>query len=130
MKYKTFFKDTLGWGFIVWLVGYILGFALVFIVPVSMVGWVVMPFGVAFTLWVLYKKVATDSTSKRVALAIVWTVLAVVLDYLFIVQAFHPADGYYKLDVYAYYALTFILPFVVGALKKRHEQDTSTISRG
>lgn len=130
MIYKTFFKDTLGWGFIVWLVGYILGFVLVFLVPIAMVGWIVMPFGVAFTLWVLYKKLATDSISKRVALAIVWTVLAVVLDYLFIVQAFHPADGYYKLDVYTYYALTFILPFVVGALKKSHEQDTSTISRG
>lgn len=130
MIYKTFFKDTLGWGSIVWLVGYVLGFALVFIVPVSMVGWVVMPFGVAFTLWVLCKKVATDSMRKRLALAIVWTILAIALDYLFIVKAFHPADGYYKLDVYVYYTLTFVLPFIVGILKKSHEQNTSTISRG
>lgn len=128
--HKTFFKDTFGWGFALWLFGYILGFALFFVVPASVLGWVLMPFGVALTLWVLYKKVSTDSFSQRITLSIVWTMLAVGLDYLFIVKALHPADGYYKLDVYVYYALTFILPLVVGGLKKDHEQNTSTISRG
>jgi len=37
---------------------------------------------------------------------------------LFIVKAFKPADGYYKLDVYLYYALTFALPLIVGWRKK------------
>ena len=38
-------------------------------------------------------------------------------DYLLIVKVFSPPDGYYKLDVYLYYALTFIMPLVVGWLK-------------
>ncbi|HEY1303237.1 MAG TPA: hypothetical protein VGF24_06790 [Vicinamibacterales bacterium] len=36
------------------------------------------------------------------------------LVYLFIVKALKPADGYYKLDVYLYYALTFLIPVTVG----------------
>lgn len=130
MQYKSFLKDTFGWGFVLWLFGYILGFVLFFVVSASVLGWVLMPFGVALTLWVLYKKVSIDSFSQRIALSLVWTLLAVGLDYLFIVKALHPTDGYYKLDVYVYYALTFILPLAVGALKKNYEQHTSTISRG
>jgi hypothetical protein len=37
-----------------------------------------------------------------------------VFDYFFIVKAFNPPDGYYKLDVYVYYLLTFIIPVAVG----------------
>jgi hypothetical protein len=41
-------------------------------------------------------------------------VIAVLGDYLFIVKAFKPADGYYKLDVYLYYVLTVIIPVAAG----------------
>jgi hypothetical protein len=51
-------------------------------------------------------------------LAIVWTLIAIVFDYLFIVKALNPADGYYKLDVFLYYALTFILPLAAYTRKK------------
>ena len=44
--------------------------------------------------------------------------IAVICDYFFLVKAFNPADGYYKLDVYLYYGLTFILPLAVGLGKK------------
>lgn len=37
---------------------------------------------------------------------LVWTLIAVLDDHLFIVRALKPADGYYKPDVYLYYALT------------------------
>ena len=47
-------------------------------------------------------------------MALVWTFIAVVGDYLFIVKAFKPADGYYKLDVYLYYALTLAIPLFAG----------------
>ena len=33
---------------------------------------------------------------------------------LFIVAAFKPADGYYKPDVYLYYALTLAIPLFAG----------------
>ena len=41
-----------------------------------------------------------------------WTVIAVVLDYLFIVRLFQAT--YYETDVLVYYALTFLIPVGVG----------------
>lgn len=115
---KQFLKDALGWGFILWLIGYALGIILFSVVPISVVGWFIMPVGIAITLWVLLKKVKADSFQYYVLLAFVWVLIAVVFDYFFIVKAFKPADGYYKLDVYLYYALTFALPLIVGWRKK------------
>jgi hypothetical protein len=42
---KQFIKDAFGWGFILWLVGYGLGIILFMLVPLSMVGWIIMPIG-------------------------------------------------------------------------------------
>jgi len=38
---KLLVKDSLGWGFLLWLVGYILGIALFFVIPSDLIGWVV-----------------------------------------------------------------------------------------
>jgi glycine cleavage system pyridoxal-binding protein P len=43
----------------------------------------------------------------------VWLVIAVVADYLSLVKLLNP-PAYYKLDVYVYYASTFLIPFLVG----------------
>lgn len=114
---KQFLKDTLGWGFILWLIGYALGIMLFTIVPLSMIGWVILPVGTIITLWILFNKIKSKSFQYYLKLSIIWTLIAVIFDYFFLVQAFHPADGYYKFDVYLYYALTFILPLLVGWLK-------------
>ena len=45
---------------------------------------------------------------------LVWLLIAVLGDFVFIVKAFSPADGYYKLDVYVYYALTLAIPLAAG----------------
>lgn len=115
---KNFLKDSLGWGFVLWLIGYVLGVIFFAIVSPSMIGWVIMPIGIIIMLWVLLKKVGGDSFQYYVMLAVIWTVIAVLFDYLFIVKAFKPADGYYKPDVYLYYALTFIVPLLIGWWKK------------
>ncbi len=107
-------KDSIGWGIILWLIGYILGFILFFVLPTSMIGWAVMPIGLIITLWVLFKIVKADFIRYYFILAIVWTAIAVAFDYLFIIELLNPADGYYKLDVYLYYILTFIIPLIVG----------------
>jgi len=111
-------KDALGWGLFLWVVGYILGFVFFALVPPALIGWAIMPIGIALTLWVLLKKVKANSFGYYVALAVVWTLLAVVLDYFFIVKALKPVGGYYKVDVYVYYILTFILPLATGYFKK------------
>ena len=111
---KKFFKYGLGWGFLLWLIGYILGMVLFAIVPPSMIGWIIMPIGTVITLWVLLKKVEVDSPWCYLKFALVWTLIAIIFDYFFIVKALKPADGYYKPDVYLYYILTFTLPLIVG----------------
>ena len=116
---KQFFKEALGWGFLLWLIGFGLGIALFSIVPLSLIGWIILPVGVAITLWVLFKIVKGESLKHYLVLAVFWTLIAVVFDYIFLVKAFKPADGYYKLDVYLYYVLTFLLPLGVGLYKTR-----------
>jgi hypothetical protein len=107
-------KDALGWGLVLWLIGYVLGIALFFVMPPTAIGWVIAPVGILITLWVLLRRAAAGGLARYAVLALVWTAIAVVFDYLFIVRAFNPADGYYKPDVYLYYAATFGLPLAVG----------------
>ena len=116
---KQLLKDTLGWGFLLWLIGYVLGFVLFMLVPPALLGWVIMPIGTILTLWVLFKKIKSQPFKYYLILAIVWTVIAIVLDYIFLVKMLKPVDGYYKLDVYLYYVLTFALPLMVGWIKNR-----------
>lgn len=116
---KTFLKDSLGWGILLWLIGYVLGMALFFVVPVNLLGWIIMPIGIIITLWVLMKKVKGTSLEYYFGLGIVWAIIAVVFDYLFLVQLLKPADGYYKLDVYLYYGITLLLPIIIGLVKTK-----------
>lgn len=109
----VFLKDAFGWGFALWIIGYLLGILLFAVVPQSVLGWVIMPIGIVVALWVLLKKVKADSFHYYLALASLWTLIAIVFDYFFLVTVFQPADGYYKLDVYLYYVLTLALPLIV-----------------
>jgi hypothetical protein len=117
---KQLLKDSLGWGFVLWLIGYILGIILFFVLPISTIGWVIAPIGILITCVVLLKRVKGDTFRYYMFLAVTWTLVAVVCDYLFIVKAIKPTDGYYKLDVYLYYALTFIMPPTIGWWKTTH----------
>ncbi|MCL5113563.1 MAG: hypothetical protein M1372_00135 [Patescibacteria group bacterium] len=114
---RQLLKDTLGWGFLLWLIGYILGIVLFMVVPPMLLGWIIMPVGIVITLWVLLKKIKAGSLNYYLLLAVVWTLIAVVFDYFFLVKIFKPAGGYYKLDVYLYYILTFVLPLAVSWYK-------------
>jgi hypothetical protein len=107
------FLNTVFWGFVLWLFGYILGFIFFALVPKNMLGWAILPFGVAFTLWVLLRKIERETLGCYFGLGLIWTLMAIALDYLFIVKLLDSTD-YYKTDVYVYYALTFLLPIAVG----------------
>ena len=106
--------DVLGWGLALWLVGYLLGIALFFVLPPSLLGWVITPIGVLLTLIVLSKHVERGPLSRYAVVGLGWSVIAVLMDYVFIVLLLHPEDGYYKFDVYLYYALTLVLPVLYG----------------
>ena len=111
------FLNTVFWGFVLWLIGYILGFIFFSFVPKDLIGWYILPIGIAVTLWVLFKKIERKSFQCYFGLAFFWTLIAIVFDYLFIVKLLS-SQNYYKLDVYIYYALTFLLPIIVGFYKK------------
>ncbi len=121
---KIFYKDAFGWGFIIWLIGYVLGILFFMFIPAPLLGWFIMPIGIVLTLWVLYKKIKENLFHYYLLLAIVWTSLAAILDYFFLVKMLNPADGYYKLDVYIYYALMFMLPIIVGWRKDNTVKNT------
>lgn len=116
---KQFLKDGLGWGFLVWLLGYGLGIVFFTVVPPNLIGWFVTPIGIIISLWVLIKKIHSKKIAYFSAIALVWTVIAIICDYFFLVRAFKPTTPYYKLDVYIYYLLTFLLPVIVGLKKTK-----------
>jgi len=116
---RQLLKESIGWGILLWFIGYILGIVLFMLVPPAILGWVIMPFGVVITLYVLYKKIKSNSSCYYLWLAIAWTLIAILFDYFFLMKVFKPADGYYKLDVYVYYLLTFTMPMIVGLVKAK-----------
>jgi hypothetical protein len=116
MDMKKIFLNTVWWGFVLWLFGYALGMIFFAFVPKDMIGWLITPFGVAATIWVLLKKIKRESFQCYIGLGVIWLLLAVILDYVFLVKLLN-ATGYYKLDVYFYYFITLTLPIAVGWYK-------------
>ncbi|MDE2025899.1 MAG: hypothetical protein KGJ07_05375 [Patescibacteria group bacterium] len=116
---KQVFVDMIVYGIVLWLIGYILGIILFPIVPNAILGWTIMPIGIVISLWVLTKKIRVASFYYYFLLAIMWTGIAVMGDYVLLVLVFHPL-GYYKPDVYIYYLLTFLLPLFIGWIKSLH----------
>lgn len=110
---------AIGWGSALWFIGYLLGVALYFLVPPLLIGWVALPIGAGLTWFVLWRLIEARRFANYVVLAVAWVAIAVVGDFLFIVQTLHPPDGYYKLDVYLYYVLTLVMPLMAGWLKTR-----------
>jgi hypothetical protein len=116
-KIKTL-KNSLMWGFILWLIGYVLGISYYMIMPVNMVGWVIMPIATIITIWVLLKKIKRERFTCYIGIGVIWTLMAIILDYIFNVRLFN-ITNYYKLDIYIYYLLTFFIPIMVGYYKMK-----------
>jgi hypothetical protein len=63
MNKKKVFLNSVGWGFVLWLMGYILGIVFFAIVPANMIGWIISPIATLITLWVLFKKITREQFS-------------------------------------------------------------------
>jgi hypothetical protein len=116
-------RDGLGWGFLLWLAGYFLGFCFYPFVPPAMIGWYVTPFGIALTCLVLWKWVRVSAIGEAILLGLIWSAIAIICDYFFLVKLLNPPDGYYKFDVYLYYLLMLALP-IAAAMLRRSRQTT------
>ncbi len=111
---KDWIKDTMGLGTLLWLFGYIASLVLFFTPFVNTMGWIITAIFTPVTIvitWLWFRE-RDLPLLYFVKVGIIWTVIAIVLDYLFIVQLFQAT--YYETDVFVYYALTFLIPVGVG----------------
>jgi hypothetical protein len=112
---KQWIKDTAVLGIALWLIGYLASLVLFFTPYAATMGWILTaiftPVTIAITWW-WFRKRERLSLQYFAGVGVAWLLVAVVLDYLFIVLLFQAT--YYGLDVFVYYALTFLIPVGVG----------------
>lgn len=113
---RTVLKDTAGLGTLFWLIGYLASMVLYFTPLSSVMGWVILviftPVTIVITWW--WFRTREHLTLRYYAgVGVAWMLIAVVLDYFFIVRLFGAAT-YYAPDVFLYYALMFLIPVGVG----------------
>jgi hypothetical protein len=118
---QQWIKDMAGLGTGLWLIGYIASLAL-FFTPLweKGGGWILLiiftPITIAITWW-WFKQQDPLPFLYYAKVGIVWMLIAIVLDYLFIVRLFQAT--YYGTDVFVYYVATFIIPLIVGLFLNR-----------
>jgi hypothetical protein len=121
---KQWIKDTAGLGTALWLIGYLASLALFFTPFAGIMGWILLaiftPVTIAITWW-WFRKRERLSLQYYAGVGVAWVLIAVVLDYLFIVLLFQAT--YYGVDVFVYYAVTFLIPMGVGLYLIRTRND-------
>jgi hypothetical protein len=109
-------KDTLGFGTLFWLAGYLVGIVLFFTPFSNSMGWIMLVTLTPFTLWVTwwwFRQRGRLPLHYYAGVGIIWMLIAVVLDELFIVLLFN-STAYYSLHIFLYYSLMFLIPVGVG----------------
>jgi hypothetical protein len=116
--------DTLGAGIVLWVIGYAAAMVLFLFVPATAIGLIVLPIMIPVTVYFSYTRLRAGAKSVPylVLVGATWALIAVALDYALLVNAFNVQD-YYDLDVSMYYALTFLVPVLVGLEYKRRAQN-------
>ena len=112
---KQWIKDTAGLGTVLWLIGYLASLALFFTPLAGIMGWILLviftPITIAIAWW-WFRPRERLSLQYYAGVGVAWMLIAVVLDYLFIVLLFQAT--YYGPDVFVYYAVTVLIPVGVG----------------
>jgi len=114
-KTKTKLIDTLGLGFVIWLIGYIASILLWGFISHDILGWVIFVIFIPLMAYMPYRRFRSrkETAGYYLLVALAWLLIALVFDYLFIVKLFDAKD-YYKLDIFVYYAVTFLAPLLIG----------------
>jgi hypothetical protein len=123
---KQWIKDTAGLGTALWLIGYLASLVLFFTPFAGSMGWILLAIFTPVTVviaWWWFGQREPLPLQYYAGVGAVWVLIAVVLDYLFIVLMFQAT--YYGTDVFVYYALTFLIPVGVGLYLTRNRSDLS-----
>jgi hypothetical protein len=121
---KHLMKDTAGLGTSLWLMGYLASLVLFFSPYAGVMGWILIAFFTPVTIaivWWWFRKRGHLPLQYYAGAGVAWVLIAVVLDYLFIVLLFQA--NFYGIDVFVYYTVTFLIPVGVGWYlnRNRHE---------
>jgi hypothetical protein len=122
---KQWIKDTAGPGVVLWLIGYLASLALFFSPYAGIMGWILLVIFTPVTsaiAWWWFRSREPLSLQYYAGVGVAWMLIAVVLDYLFIVLLFQAT--YYGPDVFVYYAVTFLIPVGVGLYLIRTRKET------
>jgi hypothetical protein len=127
---KQWMKDTAGLGTALWLMGYLASLVLFFTPLAGTMGWILTAIFTPVTIgiaWWWFRKRERLSLQYYAGVGIAWVVIAVVLDFLFIVLLFQAT--YYEPDVFVYYALAFLIPVGVGLYLNRNRVEPVEVGR-
>lgn len=116
---KSRMIDIFVFGILIWFIGYIAGIVLYFFVPANLLGWVLCIIFTPITFWIASRRFKNRKLKLfcYFMTGVFWVVIAVALDYFFIVKLFNSLN-YYKPDVFVYYLTTFLIPLVIGLCKR------------
>lgn len=114
-------RDTAYAGILLWLAGYLASMAVYFSgLNYALWGKVVLllylPCAFVVAFWYFTGRTLTLQYFAGVGVA--WSLIAIILDYPFIVLRFG-AYQYYTPDVYLYYAAMFLIPVAAGMYRKK-----------
>jgi len=122
---KQILRDTILLGAALWLIGYLASLVLFFSPFHEVMGWILLIVLTPVTIIIAYlwfRKRERLPMEYYAKVGVAWLLIAVVLDYLFIVLLFQAI--YYGVDVFVYYALTFLIPVGVGYGLNRTREGT------
>ena len=117
---KQWIIDTAGLGTALWLIGYLASLVLFYTPYAGIMGWILIAIFTPVTIviaWWWFGKREPLPLQDYALVGIAWMLIAVLLDYLFIVLLFQAS--YYEPDVVVYYTVTFLIPVGVGLYLNR-----------
>jgi len=117
---KQWIIDAAGLGTSLWLIGYLASLVLFYTPYAGIMGWILIAIFTPVTIviaWWWFGKREPLPLQYYALVGIAWMLIAVLLDYLFIVLLFQAS--YYEPDVVVYYTVTFLIPVGVGLYLNR-----------
>jgi hypothetical protein len=116
---KTKLIDILVFGVLIWLIGYIASIILYSFIPSNLLGWILCIIFTPITFLIAYLRFKNRKQPMKcyIGVAVFWTLIAIIFDYIFIIKLFNSIE-YYKPDVFVYYIMTFLIPIIIGFINR------------
>lgn len=113
--------DTLIYGLVIWLVGFVLGMVLFPFVEISVMGWILMPVTLIVALLLslrIRRKRSAGAVSYFIGVGLSWVALSLILDYAILVKGYD-AENFYDVDIIIYYVGVLLIPILASLVPKK-----------